>query len=80
MYFPELVTTAGVIMVLPTWTAPKSVFDTEIGFCVAAAQVIAKSDKDRRIQYAFLRGVPRQPMLFALVARAYGARRGNGGA
>jgi hypothetical protein len=55
-------------MVLPTWTAPKSVLDTKIGFCVAAAQVIAKSDKDRRIQYASLRGVPRQLMLFALFA------------
>jgi glycine cleavage system protein P-like pyridoxal-binding family len=71
VYFPEFVTTAGVIMVLPTWTEPKSVLDTEIGFCVAAAQVIAKSDKDKRVQNASLRGGPRQLMLFALFARAH---------
>jgi glycine cleavage system protein P-like pyridoxal-binding family len=71
VYFPKFVTTTGVIMVLPTWTAPKSVLDTEIGFCVAAAQVIAKSDKDRTIQYARLRRVPRQLMLFALFTRAH---------
>jgi hypothetical protein len=63
---PVLVTTAGLIRLLPICTLPNATFDAESNIWAVAVLEISNSDKRMGIQQAGLRGDLRHLISFAL--------------